>query len=206
MVPIPVNLIVEDQLSEAVLTKIVHFSSPSYNIGACYGKQGRSYIEKKVNNFNQAAKRTAYLVLADLNTDICPPALITHWFNAPKHHNLLFNVAVKEVESWVLADRAGLASFFGVSKQRIPIGVEKIDHSKEFLINLARRSRNRLIREDIVPRTGSTARIGPNYNARLAYFVENNWSIDAACENSESLARTVKRLREFTPVWETSKI
>jgi len=121
MEPIPVNLVVEDHLSEAVLTRILLSSGRPYKIGTCYGKQGRSYIEKKVNNFNQAAKGTPYLVLADLNTDICPPEIITHWFSAPKHHNLLFNIAVKEVESWVLADRAGLANFLGVRKQKILI-------------------------------------------------------------------------------------
>ncbi|MDF2210039.1 hypothetical protein L1F28_15070 [Arthrospira platensis NCB002] len=43
----------------------------------------------------------AYLVLTDLDKSECPLAIINEWLKSqPKHPNLLFRVAVKEVESW----------------------------------------------------------------------------------------------------------
>jgi len=42
------------------------------------------------------------------------------WLPYPKHPNLLFRVAVKEVEAWLLAHRAAFATFLGISDKLIP--------------------------------------------------------------------------------------
>ena len=65
---------------------------------------------------------------------------------------------------------------------------------KETLINLAQASRSRSIREDIVPRRGSGAKVGPLYVARLTEFAERYWRPDIAAENSESLHRCIRAL------------
>jgi hypothetical protein len=201
MEPIPINLVVEDHLSEAVLRTILQ--SAGHVTGVCYGKKGRGYIEKKIGAFNTAARGTPYCVLADLNSDLCSPELVAGWFAQTKHHNLLFCVAVKEVESWLLGDRDGLAKFLLIPRQKVPVQVDNIDRPKELLIKLTKSSRSRLIREDIVPRPGSTAKIGPNYNGRLIAFVQKKWNIRSASINSESLQRAVERVKRFTPQWAT---
>jgi len=56
------------------------------------------------------------------------------------------------------------------------------------------------LREDIVPAPGATSKVGPDYNGRLCEFVRNHWRAEIAAQNSPSLARALKRLREFSPV------
>jgi hypothetical protein len=104
-----------------------------------------------------------------------------------------------EIESWVIADRDRLAAFLHVQAHRIPNDPDSIPQPKEFIVNLARRARRREIREDLVPRPGSTAAVGPAYNARLIEFVELSWNAVEAATLSPSLARAIKRLSTAFP-------
>lgn len=199
--PFPINLVVEDALSETVLRTLLRMSQSSFDVGACYGKCGYVYIKQRATAFNNAAKGMPYLILVDLESS-CPPSQIREWLGTT-HPNLLFRVAVKEIESWVLADRSGFASFLGISTNLIPPNPDEIYHPKQELINLARRSRKRQLREAIVPRLGSTARIGPDYNGQLSSFVINSWNIEEAIQNSPSLRRAVHAINNFQPIWES---
>jgi hypothetical protein len=155
-----------------------------------------------IRGFNNAAKGTPFLVLTDLDRILCAPELIRKWLREPLHPNLIFRVAVREVETWLLADGAGLAKFLGIGRILVPGDVDKVDNPKECLIDLARRSPRRDLRQDIVPPPGSTRKIGPNYNGRLISFVKGRWDLSAATLSSPSLERTVKAVTRFVPVWE----
>lgn len=109
--------------------------------------------------------------------------------------------AGREVEAWLLAHREGFARFLGVRAALIPEDVESLPDPKRFLINLAGQSRYRNLREAIVPRSGSTARVGPDYNGQLISFVKKNWQIQVATQSSPSLKRTVEVLTVFKPTW-----
>jgi hypothetical protein len=68
------------------------------------------------------------------------------------------------------------------------------------VVDLARRSRRRAIRDDFVPREGSGRRIGPLYTSRMIEFVEDmtaGWRPDEAARLSPSLARCLRRFGEF---------
>lgn len=155
MQEIPINLAVEDDLSEAILREILKFP---YVIGACFKKQGFGYLKKNVRGFNNAAKGKVFMLLTDLDKAECAPTLMQEWLSIPKHPNFLFRVAVREVESWILASRSEFADFLKISKELIPIKPDEIDDPKQLLINLANKCRDRKLREAIVPRTGSTAK------------------------------------------------
>ncbi len=201
--PIPISFVVEDELSEAIARHLLCLRRGHFFLGTCYRKRGRSYIEKSIAGFNQAARGTPFLVLADLDRDECAPLLVNNWLPHGVHHNLLLRIAVKVVESWLLGDRNGVATLLGIRRTQIPAYVDEIDNPKEFLIFLARRSRYRSIREDIVPRTGSTAKIGPGYNSRLIRFVRDKWDVAAASGRSKSLRSTVRSILHFQPTWAT---
>ena len=203
--PIPINLATEDLLSEAVLRKMVNHTRRPFNIGFCYCRGGIAYLKRTIPGFNRAAKGIPFLVLIDLDKAECAPAKLREYLPSTKHHNLLLRVAVKEVESWLLADKVNFAKFLGISKDIIPATVEGIVNPKEVLINLAKHSRKRILREDIIPLTGSTAKIGPNYNGCLIYFVNDLWDISNAMQSSPSLSRTMKVLQHFEPIWETPR-
>jgi hypothetical protein len=169
---IPINLAVEDDLSEAVLRMMLHKSGRQYAVSSCYGRSGFGYLKSKIIGFNNAAKGTPFLILTDLDKKECAPLLLQEWLRIPKHHNLLFRKAVRSVESWLLADRSSFASFIGVQKDSIPLSPDDQEDPKRFLIEITVKSRKKELREAITPAKGSTARIGPDYNGTLINFTE----------------------------------
>lgn len=203
MTDIPINLVVEDVLSEAVLREILRQSQRSFSIGHCFYKNGSGYIKKNILGFNKAAQGMPFLVLTDLDNEECPLALINSWLSQPKHPNLIFRVAVREVEAWLLAHREAFADFLGISIDLIPDDVDRIPDPKQELINLTRRSRKKSLRDAIVPAPKSTARIGRDYNAPLIKFVHENWRVDSARNHSSSLAKAVDAIDAFEPIWST---
>ncbi len=198
---IPIHLVVEDLLSEAVLRKLLAYSKKQFSVGTCYCQGGFGYIKNKIMGFNRAARGNPFLVLTDLDLAACPPELIDQWLTTPKHPNLIFRIAVREVEAWLLADQKGFARFSLISEKRIPANSEGIPNPKEQLIELVKHSPLADLRTDIVPRQGTTAKIGPNYNGRLIEFVNSKWDIEMAQKNSTSLLKAVKALDDFEPKW-----
>ena len=124
---VPISLAVEDELSEYVLRALLTQTKRNFLIVAVYGKKGSGFLKKNLPAFNNAAKASPCLLLTDLDDLGCVPMLIEDWFDCrlkefPKHRhvNLIFRVAVCEVESWVLADRERFANFLGISQHLIP--------------------------------------------------------------------------------------
>lgn len=208
-----INLAVEDELGEQMLRVLLAQTGRDFQIGVVRGKQGSGYLKKNLSAFNNASKGAAYLIFTDLDNKPCASVLIENWFNCPvaeytthRTPNLLFRIAVREVESWIMADRKAFAEFLGVSISKIPSQTDDIPNPKEFLLNLAKGSRKRSLRDDLVPLPGDHRKTGPDYNGRLAEFLHSgSWRASVAESNSPSLARTRKKLLEFHPVFPTKK-
>lgn len=198
--PIPISIVVEDVLSEAILRRIMKQYRNHFSIHVCLGKSGAGYIKKKIGGFNLAAKHSPFLILTDLDQYQCAPDLIRQWIQFPKHSNLIFQIAIREVEAWLLADRSNFSQFLGIRIEKIPFEVETIPNPKEFVVNLAKKSRLRKIREALVPVPKSTAKVGPDYNGTLIQFINNLWNFDAAKIHAPSLNRMTDRLAKFQPV------
>jgi len=198
---IPVNLAVEDELSDVVLRRILTYLNRGYAVGVTYGRTGFGYLRSTIRGWNRAARGRPFIVLTDLDTYPCPPALIQNWLDGPQSPNLLLRVAVREVESWLLADRENLSRYLRVPDAHMSAKPDQLNDPKRALIALATRSRSSHIRARIVPKHGSTAKQGPEYNAALSEFVRNHWDIAASEQNSPSLSRTMRQLRVFVPVW-----
>lgn len=202
MIPIPINLVVEDELSEAVARKLLRTGVQSYAVSVVYNRGGRGYIKKNICGFNNAAKGTPYLVVTDLDTEVCAPVLIDKWFKKRTvQPNLIFRVAVREVEAWILAHRSAFAKFVGVREGLVPQNVEQIDDPKKKLIDIVRRSRRKRIREDIVPPERSMREQGPDYNGRLVRFVEGHWDPRLCTSVCRSLEKAIHRIDSFVPSW-----
>jgi hypothetical protein len=194
--PLFICLAVEDDLSEQVLRAIFRQAGREVLVAAVYGRQGSGYLKKNIRAFNKSAAGFVYVVLTDLDRKECTPALITDWFGCPMseyrnrcHENMIFRVAVREAEAWVMADRKRFARFLGISSAAIPYNLDAVKDPKRLLIELAGKSRSRDLREDIVPRVGDTRLIGPNYSGRLAQFLVTDWKADDAQHHSRSLLK-----------------
>ncbi len=195
----PTVLVVEDVLSEGVLRKLLRHFDPKFSVVSCLGREGYGFIKKNLPAFNEAAAQACFVVMTDLDDNGCAPSLRKLWYNRPFNDNLLFRVAIIEVEAWLLANRRGFARYLGVPRERIPVDSQEIRHPKEFIIDLARSSRRREIMEAIVPRSSRRSRVGPDYNGCLLRFVDRHWNFEAARKNSDSLDRALKAFEAYTP-------
>ncbi len=190
-----VNAAVEDIVDEAVAVRLI--SHVGGKPGEVYGKQGKGYLQRTVKAYNQAANYAPWLVLVDLDHDAnCAPLLRRSWVPTPAPR-LCFRVAVRAVESWLLADAEAMAGFLGVARSKIPPQPEALPDPKRTLVDLARASRRREIRLDMVPREGSGRSEGPAYTSRLIEYVGHHWRPEEAAKRAESLARTIRCLRRL---------
>jgi hypothetical protein len=190
-----VNIAVEGDLDEAVLKKIL--TSVDIEVVSVYGKQGKDNLRINIQRYNQAAQHGKWVILVDLNNDAeCPPPFIDLWLPA-RSQNLQLRVAVRAVEAWLLAQRNEIARFLSVPEQRIPVYPENEEKPKATLINVARHSRNKTIREDIIPSAGSTASQGRGYTTRMIEFTMKYWNPERAASNAPSLARSMNSLLQW---------
>ena len=111
--------------------------------------------------------------------------------------NLILRIPVPEIEAWLLADHVGISKLIGISNHIVHRSPEQLPDPKKHLFSLVKRSCKRKIRESILPSQNSTAKIGPDYNAVLTTFVNEQWSISRACRRSYSLSRAIDALRRF---------
>lgn len=197
MKKIYIDLAVEDDLSEAILRQLLKSNGDKFEVRACHKRGGFGYFKKRIHGFNAAAKIFPFFVLTDLDKEECPPVLIKEWGLEKRNPNLIFRIAVREVEAWLLADKTNFASYIGVSKDLFVNNVEKISDPKQALINLARRSHKRKIKDSLVPEENSTAKIGKNYNPCLIDFVNNKWDYSGAAKKSPSLMKALEAIRKI---------
>ena len=187
-------LAVEDILGEAVSTRIL--TSLDITVSQRLGLKGKNYLRSKARSLNQAARGFAVFMLTDQDSpEPCPPQLIQAWLRETPHPRFFLRIAVMEVESWIMADRRGIAHFLSIPLTRIPTDTDAIPKPKEFLVSLARLSKKTQLRTDIVPKPGATSKVGPGYNSRIGEFVRTHWNIERASTVSNSLKRTLARLR-----------
>ncbi len=199
MNPIPLNLVFEDEISEMVMVKLAD-ESKKYFIANSYSEGGFGYIKKNIGGFNEAAKACPFFVLTDLDSVDCAPTLIDSWLGKSAHPNLIFRIAVREVEAWLLADIEGFSEFTGLSVTNFQENAEEITDPKAQLLQLIKRCRIRRIKEDILPKNEFAA-VGPNYNGRLGEFVMKYWSVSRAIKRSDSLKRAMTHLSTFSVVY-----
>jgi hypothetical protein len=167
-----VILAVEDPLSEAVCRKILQLFN--LKIAQVVGLQGNTFLQKNVVQLNRAG--TPVFLLTDLDrSPLCPAAFLERWLPAKQRQpTLLLRVAVREIESWILAHRTACATFLGVALKHLPGNPDELPDLKLHIINISRKSSNRSIRAALVPAPRSTAQVGPQYNPELLPFVREH--------------------------------
>lgn len=196
-IPRVVSGAVEGLVDEAVLRRLVEEAGGV--LDHVYVAHGKPALQKSIAGYNNAARFSPWVVLVDLDRDApCAPPYVAAWLPAAASLMRL-RVAVRAVESWLLADRRNLASFLRVPLARIPVSPDALPDPKRTLVSLSRQSRRGDIREDMVPRDSSGRSTGPAYASRLVEFVTTRWSPADAARSSDSLRRCRQRIRELLP-------
>ncbi|MEU9607732.1 hypothetical protein [Streptomyces sp. NPDC048057] len=190
-----VMIAVEGISDEGAVRSILRECGLSVNM--VQGKGGKSSLLKKLPAYNQAARFMPWFVLVDMDSvDDCVVANVREWLPAPAEQ-MVFRVAVTELESWLLADREAVADFLGVSASKVPRNPDLLQDPKQEIINLARKSRRRDVREGLVPRPSSGASVGPTYASDIRDFGFRLWRPRVAAEESPSLARCLQRVEQL---------
>ena len=195
--PVCLNVFVEDDLGAALIRRIIQeygdkFAEPILRVTSGFGA-----IKRQIQKYNEAARRCPMLICTDLDNSNCAPAKIAEWLPNGIHPNLMLRIAVREVESWVMADRETFAGYLHVPETIVPVNPEAEPDPKKRLIDIARRSRKRTLREALVPKANSQAKVGRDYNGTLIQYVQYDWRPSIARTNSDSLDRTMRRLASF---------
>lgn len=180
-----------------VMDRIVAASGRPFEVSRRLVERGFGNIKRSMLKYRQASHVVPHVVLTDLDRAACPAALRAEWDAADLPPSMLFRVAVRETESWLLGDRHGFANFAAVALNKVPQDPEALQDPKETLVGLVRRSRKRRLIDELVPAHGSSVSIGPLYNEKLGAFAAQSWNIDAASDACPSLRRARQRLAGF---------
>ena len=193
--PVVISAAVEGDVDEAVAHRLVRHVDGQ--LGTVYGKGGKPSVLKNLKGYNNAGRYSPWFVLVDLDRGRdCAPLARAEWLPRPAPR-LCFRIAVRDVEAWLMADAETLASYLSIARNNVPADTESLDSPKTTLVNLARRSRSKRIREDMVPRHGSGRQVGPAYVSRITEYVDTTWRPQIAARRADSLQRAIACLRRL---------
>lgn len=157
--------------------------------------KGVTKLRSSIPRYIGLARISPVFCLADTDGR-CVLELLRNWriIGAPAHFLLRF--AVQEIESWILADRRSFSEFFRVAEARISRHPDDLVDAKQEVLNLARSSRRREIRTEVVSAL-DPSKPGAGYNVHMRDFVLQYWHAREAAQASPSLARALHRLKEL---------
>ena len=188
----------EDEITHQVMLKIYDFFHGCFYEQRAIPCYGFGKIKRQIEAYNEAAKHGCYFVITDLDNNDCAPSLIRDWLPFRLNSQLLFRIAVHEIESWLLADRENFATFFSINQNLVPLKPDNETDPKLTVISLAKKSRKKEIRDAIIP-IDDYAINGPGYNNQFQGFIQNIWNINSARKNSPSLDGAIKALDKLAP-------
>ncbi|MGC8475156.1 MAG: hypothetical protein ACP5NP_02270 [Acetobacteraceae bacterium] len=197
----PITLACEGWVDREILTRVL--TARGLAVGPVHDAGGSSAIDRKLKAYANAAQFSPWLVHRDLDHEECAPGLFRRLVRRPPP-GLNLIVPVRQIESWLLADREGCAAFLQIAPALIPEQPETLPDAKQTLVALAGRSRRRVIREGMVPRPQSGRKIGVDYSDLVAEFVATKWSPQrAVAGGARSLAKLLERIDRFrsTGAW-----
>ena len=192
----PVSYAVEGIVDQAVVLKL--FKASGIVSGTPYVCDGIDNLRQRLAGFNAGARYSPWFVLCDLDRHQCAPALRASFLPIPKVEGMELRVAVRAVEAWLMADRQSFASFLGVGVRRVPREPEQLANPKDTVVELARSSSKRVIREGLVPSEASGRRVGPAYTDEVIQYVHRRWSPTRGRASSPSLERAFERCETFS--------
>lgn len=200
----------EDAVTRAIarrlLTQVGTFLKPGLDLPA----RG-SEIKQRFPQYRKLAEKFPVLLLTDLDDKHCPLELRAEWLAGTEPpEQLMFRICVDEAESWLMADREGLARHLLIDRELIPQATQldpRNPQNREIRLpykpslylmrELAAQSASQEIKRQLTPK--KLAKKGPEYNAALLPFIQHQWNIEVAAQQSYSLRKAmahIERLEE----------
>lgn len=199
----------EDEVTKAIIRRTLAEYAPNLRVKNELPARGGE-LKKKIENFNNLSSKVPVILLTDLDAENCAPTAKERLLDGIKQEDhFIVNIAVDEAEAWLMADREGFAKYLGVAVEKIPsselqkqggrkpLKEMKIPLKASYFLThtLAFESNKKDIRER-VGTSGKNCK-GKEYNTTLVPFIEKDWNVETAKENSDSLRRMIERLRKL---------
>lgn len=163
-------------------------------------QRGKHSLDMRLDGLNRLA-RIGQVVLALRDFDVddgepCPGALVGRLVPAPEPL-LCLRIAMRSVEAWLLADRECFAQAIGVSVISVTSDPEALLRPKDHIVALARKSRSRSVKRDLIPEEDAGITEGPLFGVWLSNFAAQAWDPKraAATGRSSSLSKALIRLQ-----------
>lgn len=188
--------VAEDPLGSALADRLVT-NTGELSISTPMVLGGAGQIKKKLPELTRLAYSIPVLILTDLDRIECAPQMRDKWLKGHEPSELLFRIAVRESESWLLADQEALAKFMSIPITKLTGNPDSLPDPKQFLLNLVKRHANKSMQTALLPEKNSKAKVGLAYNSKLIEFVQEHWCPERAARRSDSLARAKQRIKEL---------
>lgn len=188
------QVIVEGPTDIPVVTALMRAAGWADSEFSVTSAKGKGVIDRDIKRYWEAARVLPYVIFRDLDRDGggCPVTLraelVEH--TPGESLNLLIRIVDQCIESWILADRHGIAEFCKRSKESV---TPPASHHKLYLLRLLKDAKLK----DAVEEKGRELDFGPAYAVHLQRFVTDHWNIERAAVESDSLRRALERLTEL---------
>ena len=155
---------------------------------------GKGVIDRDIKKYWEAARVLPYVIFRDLDRDGegCPVTLRAELVERTPGESLdlLIRIVDQCIESWILADRQGIAEFCNRSAASVELPPS---HHKPYLLRLMKDAKLK----DAAEEKGRELDFGPAYAVHLQRLMTDHWSIERAAAESDSLRRALKRLTDL---------
>lgn len=192
---IPVRFAVEGWTDVPVARRLIEVAGRE-PMGRYVVAHGKAPLNARIPAILRSAGSLDWLVLRDLDHDApCASALVERFLPSRRPRRLQLRVAVRAMESWLLADHLGFAEEFVILPNYLPARPDNLDDPKQHVVDLCRRSQSKGVRAAMTPDPGSGRRTGEEYATRIGTFARQRWDPVRAAERSPSLSRTLVALK-----------
>ncbi|MFZ5442913.1 MAG: hypothetical protein ACOZQL_23105 [Myxococcota bacterium] len=190
------SVVFEGPTDEPVVRKLA--AEAGFEITLAMAAQGKARLDAALQKYVAAARRSPWFVLRDLDSDAeCAP----QWIEGRTLGELCLRIAVRETESWLLADDEAFSAFFRVSRARVPPRPDELRDPKRAIVDLVQHSTSPRLRAAIVPAPGRATQVGPGFVATIVEFATNHWRPAVASRRSESLERARRAMSSLRQRW-----
>ena len=188
------EVIVEGATDVPVISALMRAAGWADSEFSVTSANGKGVIDRNIKKYWEAARVLPYVIFRDLDRDGegCPVTLraelVEH--TPGESPDLLIRIVDQCIESWILADRHGIAEFCNRSAASVE---PPTSHHKLYLLRLMKEAKLK----DAVEEKGRELDFGPAYELHLQRLMTHHWSIERAAAERDSLRRALKRLTDL---------
>ena len=201
----------EDEATREVIVRIIKEYGHDLNILGSLPARG-SQVKSSIKKYNQLSQKYPVILLTDLDEEPCGPVGKEKLLrDVQKSRDFVVNIAVDEVDAWLMADKDGFANYFGVPLSIMPNSVPQKMSGRKALPELSlpvksswfithqlmQHSTNaeRKAQVEVSPKDKNCK--GKEYNTAIVPFVRNVWNPEKARLASDSLNRMILRIEKL---------